>query len=67
MYYTYQNAVTTLADCVYLLEKSHSLDIMCISNDEKHALHSMHALCQQYIKAYDDIGAIMDLCVDKPE
>ncbi len=67
MFYSYQNAVIPLAECVYLLEKGHSFDSKCISNDEKHALHSMYALCQQYITAYDDIDAIMDLCVDKPE
>ena len=64
MFYTYQNAVIPLAECVHVLEKSHSFDSMCVSNDEKHAIHSIHSLCQQYIKAYDNIGAIMDLCVD---
>ena len=28
-------------------------------------MHIIYALCKEYIAAYDNIDAIMDLCVDK--
>ena len=65
--YRYQRTKLELIECVNELKTSRSLTDMDLSGYEKDSMHIIYALCKEYIAAYDDIDAIMDLCVDKPE
>ena len=61
--YRYQRTKLELIECVNELKTSRSLTDIDLSGYEKDSLHIIYALCKEYIAAYDDINAVLDLCI----